>query len=77
MIVMTMRGISSIRKTEMITAAIAETRCKSRIFGFWRILKISVVSQRNCILLVVYLPFLLIAIISFALRQTRMTQGTK
>ena len=51
--VMTMRGISSIRKTEIITAAIAETRCKSRIFGFWRILiNVKCCFLENCMVLV-------------------------
>ena len=34
-IVMTIRGISMIRKTEMMMADITEMRWESRLFGFW------------------------------------------
>ena len=82
-IVMTIRGISMIRKTEMMMADITEMRWESRLFGFWNNLPLfwHLLFLLNFLFVFVSLFLFFSASatprISFVLRKIRATQGMK
>ena len=80
-IVMTIRGISMIRKTEMMMADITEMRWESRLFGFWRNLPLfwHFLFLLNFLFVSSFLFFSASATprMSLVLRKIRATQGMK
>ena len=81
--VITIRGISMIKKTEMMMADITEIRCESRLLGLWRNLPffgplLFLMNFRfEFVSLFLFFSASATPRISFVLRKIRTTQGMK